>query len=88
MGLLQRLLGLLIAIPLLIAAFLFASLVLALAAGVALVFGGWLWWKTRHVRRAMEQQMQGGPPRSGGAVIEGEYRVERERQRIDRESRP
>jgi hypothetical protein len=77
MPLLQRLVGILVAIPLLVAAFLFAWVVFIVAVAAALVLGAWFWWKTRHVRRAMEQHAAQPPRQSGGAVIEGEYRVER-----------
>jgi len=74
---LQRVLGLVVGIALLIAAFIFASAIFAVAAILALIIWGWLMWRTRHLRREME--------RAEGSVIEGEYRVEREVRRIDDE---
>ncbi|MGA7984187.1 MAG: hypothetical protein WCA01_03305 [Burkholderiales bacterium] len=62
-------------IALFIAAFIFASVLLAIAATAALLVWGWLWWRTREVRRAARD--------SGNVVIEGEYRVERETRRIE-----
>lgn len=51
---------------LLIVGLMFSLLVFALAATVALVVLGYLWWKTRELRRQMREQ----PP--AGRVIEGE----------------
>jgi len=75
----QRFLGFVLALALTAAALVFASVILAFAAAIALVLGGWLWWRTRHLRRDLE--------RSSGTVIEGEYRVERDTRRIDRRGR-
>ena len=81
MNILQRLIGLVLALALTLAAVVFASVVLALAAAIAVVLGAWLWWRGRQLRREVE--------RSGGAVIEGEYRVESEVRRIrGTDSRP
>jgi len=77
MNFLQRAIGLVVGIALLIAAFIFASVIFAVAAILALIIWGWLMWRTRHLRREME--------RGDGSVIEGEYRVEREVREIDEE---
>jgi hypothetical protein len=74
---LQRALSLIVGIALLIAAFIFASVIFAVAAILALMIWGWLMWRTRHLRRDLR--------RGDGTVIEGEYRVEREVNRIDEE---
>ena len=79
MNFVQRFLGFVLALALTAAALVFASVILAFAAAIALVLGGWLWWRTRHLRRDLE--------RSSGTVIEGEYRVERDTRRIDRRGR-
>ena len=79
LNLLQRLAGVAVAIVLAIAALIFASVVLALAAAIALVLGGWLWWHTRDLRRDLERRAQD----ARGTVIEGDYRVERETRRLD-----
>jgi hypothetical protein len=74
---LQRLGGVLVAIALTIAALIFASVILAVAAAVAIVLGGWLWWRTRDVRRELRRrnlESAAGIERAEGAVIEGEYR--------------
>jgi hypothetical protein len=73
MNWLQRIVGALLGVALFVAAFVFASLVLALAAAFALVIRGWLWWRTRRLRRELDERQ--------GAVIEGEYRVEGEARR-------
>jgi uncharacterized membrane protein len=80
----QRLLGILIAIPLLIGAFVFASLVLAVGAVLALLIWAWLWWNTRKLRRAMARHRRERFGDASGEVIEGEYREERDSQRIER----
>ena len=70
---LQRAAALAVGIILTIAALVFASVVLALAAAIALVLGGWLWWRTRGVRRELERRAA-ERPKEGAVVIEGEYR--------------
>ncbi|OGA09900.1 MAG: hypothetical protein A3D95_12900 [Betaproteobacteria bacterium RIFCSPHIGHO2_12_FULL_69_13] len=67
--------GVVVGIALFIAAFIFASVILALAAVLALMIGGWIWWRTRQIRREAGKRE--------GTVIEGEYRVERETRRLD-----
>jgi HAMP domain-containing protein len=62
-------------IALFIAAFIFASVLLAIVATAALLIWGWLWWRTREIRRAARE--------GENVIIEGEYRVEREVGRID-----
>jgi hypothetical protein len=75
LSLFQRIAGAALGILLFVAALFFASVVLAAAALLALGVWGWLWWKTRDLRKAAA--------RAEGTVIEGEYRVEREATRID-----
>jgi hypothetical protein len=72
---LLRVVGLIAGVALFIAAFIFASVIFAVGAVLALILWGWLMWRTRHLRREME--------RRDGTVIEGEYRVERNVRRID-----
>jgi len=71
----QRLLGALLGIALLIAAFFIASLLLAVVAVATLLLWAWFAWRTRHLPRGQE--------RGAGQVIEGEYRIEREIRRGD-----
>jgi uncharacterized membrane protein len=73
----QRVLGAVLGVALFVAAFVFASVLFAVLAVAALLLWGWLWWRSRNLPKA---------PR-GGAVIEGEYRVESERPLRDDESR-
>lgn len=77
MNFLQRAAGVVVGIVLLVLAFVFASVIFAVAAILALMVWGWLMWRTRHLRRDLE--------RGKGTVIEGEYRVEREVRGIDEE---
>lgn len=81
MNVLQRVAGALIGIALFIAAFVFASVIFAVAAVLALIIWGWLMWRTRGLRRELERAQ--GAERADGTVIEGEYRVEREVRQID-----
>ena len=69
MNLLQRLLGALLGLLFLIAVLVFASLALGILVAAGLVLWGWLWWRTRSLRRE-------------GRVIEGEYRDETRRLRL------
>lgn len=70
MNFLQRAAGALVGLVFLVLAFVFASVIFAVAAILALMIWGWLMWRTRHLRRDLERQQ--------GTVVEGEYRVERE----------
>jgi HAMP domain-containing protein len=62
-------------IALFVAAFIFASVILAVVAAAALVIWGWVWWRTRDIRRTARE--------SDSVVIEGEYHVERDAGRLD-----
>lgn len=72
---LQRIIGAALGIALFVAAFIFTSVILAITAVLALVIWGWLWWRTRELRRTAGN--------GENVVIEGEYRVERETRRLD-----
>ena len=62
-------------------AFLLSLVFLAIGLAVVLVGGGYLWWKTRELRRQMRARMQEqSQPWSAGDVIEGEV-ITRERTR-------
>jgi len=50
----------------LVVAFMLSLLIFAAVAAIALLVGGFLWWKTRALRRQMRER----PP--GGRVIDGE----------------
>jgi len=75
LNLLQRIVGAALGVVLFVLAFIFTSVVLAAAGGIALGVWAWLAWKTRGMRRQAA--------RAQGSVIEGEYRVEREVRRLD-----
>lgn len=74
MNVLQRIAGVVLGLVFFVLAFIFTSVILAVAGGIALGVWAWLAWKTRGVRR------QAG--KADGSVIEGEYRVERETRRL------
>jgi len=76
---LQRVLGVMLGIALFVAAFIFASVILAIVAAAALVIWGWVWWRTREIRRAARE--------GENVIIEGEYRVERDIGHIDDDGR-
>jgi hypothetical protein len=75
MTLIQRLLGIVLGALFLLAVFVFASLALGVILAVGLVVWGWLWWKTRALRR------------DAGGVIEGEYRDVTAAQRLEERER-
>ena len=52
-------------------AFVLSLVFVAIALAAVLVAGGYLWWKTRDLRRQMRAHVQ-AQPRAGGVVIEGE----------------
>jgi membrane protein implicated in regulation of membrane protease activity len=76
---LQRAAAVVVGMVFLVLAFIFASVIFAVAAILALMIWGWLMWRTRHLRREMDRQQ--------GTVVEGEYRVEREVRSIDEDRR-
>lgn len=80
MNFLQRAVAVVVGMVFLVLAFVFASVIFAVAAILALMIWGWLMWRTRHLRRDLE--------RAQGTVVEGEYRVERDVHRIDGEREP
>ena len=80
-SLLGKLMAFVVGTLLLVAGFMFSVVALAVITVVGLGIWGWLWWKTRALRRQMaDAQKAGGPlwQRSGpindasGTVIEGE----------------
>src|SRR5688572_26596017 len=52
-------------------AFMLSLVFLAIALGVVLIGGGYLWWKTRELRGQLRARMH-GHPQPGGEIIEGE----------------
>jgi predicted membrane protein len=62
-------------------AFVLSVVFLAIGLAVVVIVGGYLWWKTRELRRQMRARMQErSEPRSTGDVIEGEV-ISREQTR-------
>jgi len=54
-------------------AFVLSVVFLAIGLAVVVAVGGYLWWKTRELRRQMRARLQDQPqPWSAGDVIEGE----------------
>jgi hypothetical protein len=77
MPLIQRLVGVVLAALFLLAVFVVASLALGVLLAVGLAVWGWLWWKTRSLRK------------EAGNVIEGEFRDITQAQRLqDEDLRP
>jgi Flp pilus assembly protein TadB len=64
---------------LLASAFVVSLVFVAIGLAVALIFGGYLWWKTRELRRQFRARMQ-EQQQPAGEVIEGEV-IRRERTR-------
>src|SRR5512134_1958579 len=52
-------------------AFVVSLVFVAIGLAVVLGFGGYLWWKTRELRRQLRAQMQ-GQHQPAGEIIEGE----------------
>jgi hypothetical protein len=62
----------------LVLAFMFSLVALAVVAVVGVLLGGWLWWKTRALRKQMQQmrdtqQKANDQPAHNDQVIEGEF---------------
>ena len=75
-SLLGKLMTFVVGTLLLIAGFMFSAVALAIIAVVGLGVWGWLWWKTRALRRQMAGeplwQRSSSANDAGGTVIEGE----------------
>ena len=52
-------------------AFVLSLVFLAIGLAVVLIGGGYLWWKTRELRRQLRARMY-SQPQPGGEIIEGE----------------
>jgi len=52
-------------------AFVLSLVFLAVGLAVVLIAAGYLWWKTRELRRQIRARVQ-GQPQPGGEIIEGE----------------
>jgi Flp pilus assembly protein TadB len=65
-GFLGKILTTLASVAVLVMAFMLSLLVFAFVAAIGLMLGGYLWWKTRELRKQMRERPQ------GGRIIEGE----------------
>jgi UPF0716 family protein affecting phage T7 exclusion len=77
-GPLAKIAAFVVGTALLVVGFMFSLVALAVIAVVTVVVGTWLWWKTRAVRRQIEEQLAQQPPLQpdepvfDGHIIEGE----------------
>ena len=65
-GLLAKVLGVFVGAVALVLAFMFSVVALAVVSVIVLIIIGYLWWKTRDLRRQLRER----PP--GGRVIDGD----------------
>lgn len=67
-----KLLALVAGVILLVLGVMFSLMLLVVFVAVGLLLGAWFFWKTRHVRKAMNEARMAGHPPADGNVIEGE----------------
>lgn len=78
-GPLAKLAAFILSVSFMVLAFMFSLVALAVVAVAGVLLGGWLWWKTRTLRKQMQQmrdvheQMRADQPASNEAAIEGEF---------------
>jgi hypothetical protein len=82
-GALARVLGFALGTVVLVGAFVFSLVLFAVLLGVGLIAGGYVWWKTRELRRQLRESvaaarrtasgLDGEPARPGTTTIEGEF---------------
>ena len=79
--LLGRLLTFTAGAALLVLTLMFSLVAFSIIAVGGAIVGGWLWWKTRDVRKQMQEQMQQHASQrpTSGYIIEGEVIREEER---------
>ena len=70
-GLIGKILAGILSAAFLVVAFMFSLVALAIVASGAILLGGWLWWKTRQMRKVFNEQAA-RHAEAGGHVIEGE----------------
>ena len=75
-SLISKVLAFVIGAGFLVLAFMFSLVALAAIAVLGLGVWGWLWWKTRAIRKQMREQMNAQAPTNSatrdGLIIEGE----------------
>jgi len=69
----RNVLALLAGAILLILGFMFSVVILAVIAVLGLAVWGYLWWKTRKLRRTMQEQAPDGQIIDGEAIVVEEY---------------
>ena len=77
-GPLAKIIAFLLSAAFLTLAFMFSLVALAVVAVLGVCLGGWLWWKTRTLRKQMRQaeaelRRSGATASTGSDVIEGEF---------------
>jgi len=77
-GPLAKLAAFVLSAAFMVLAFMFSLVALAVVAVLGVALGGWLWWKTRTLRKQMQQmreaqQMANDQPVHNDQVIEGEF---------------
>lgn len=75
-GPLAKLLAFVLSAAFLVLAFMFSLVALAVVAVLGIVVGGWLWWRTRKLRQAIERQRS---EQWNGAAPEHPFRASPER---------
>jgi hypothetical protein len=75
-SLISKVLAFVVGAGFLVLAFMFSLVALAVIAVLGLALWGWLWWKTRAIRKQMREQMGEQAPTASasrdGFIIEGE----------------
>jgi len=67
-GLLAKVLGVFVGAVALVLAFMFSVVALAVVSVIVLIIIGYLWWKTRDLRRQMRERPRGGRVIDGDAI--------------------
>jgi len=85
-GPVQKLLTAIVGLSFLALALMFSAVVLVAGVVIGLIVWGYLWWKTREVRRIMREAQSTAfrSPRPSGDVIEGEAVLVEEIRALDR----
>lgn len=76
-SLLTKALAVIAGMILLVLGLMFSLVILALAAVAGLAAWGWFWWKTRELRKAMQQRPADGHVIEGEAIVVDEYQSAR-----------
>lgn len=85
-GLLGRVTAFVLSALFLLLAFLFSLAALAVVAVAAAAFGGWLWWKTRTIRKAMRGQRNASRPPADDFIDGEAVRTDAPTPRLPREA--